>query len=124
MKLIELLNARKVIAKFSQEKLPVSVSYKLAKLIRSTDSDEVFYNEKISEIINKYRQKDEQGNFIETDANGIPLSEKTAEKCKEEIKELENTKVDMPNIKFKVEELGGLRLSVQEIFALDNLISE
>lgn len=123
MNLITLLNARKIIMQHSQEKLPTPLAYKFAKFIRETDGDEVFYNEKFTEITNQYRQKDDKGNFIESN-DGIPLVADVAEKCKEELKELGDTKIDSLNIKFSLQELSVLKMSMRDIFILEDLIEE
>jgi hypothetical protein len=123
MDLITLINARKIIMQHSQEKLPVSLAYKFAKFLKGTEGDEAFYNEKFLEIVNQYRQRDENGNFVES-GNGIPLVASETEKCKEELKELGNTKVNLPNIRFSLHELSILKLSVQDIFVLEELFEE
>ena len=47
MKLIEVLNARKVIASKAQAKgVNFGTSFKFMKFIKATDEDEKFYNEK------------------------------------------------------------------------------
>ena len=52
MKLINVLNARRVIVSKSQAKgVNFRTSFKFMKFIKSTDEDEKFYNEKREELI-------------------------------------------------------------------------
>lgn len=124
MTLKELLRARRAIVNFSQEKLPVSTAYKLAKFISKTNDDESFYTAKFEQIINRYRKKDGDGNFIQDDENGIPISEEHFTDCQDEINELENTTVDCPTIKLNPDEFKGLNITIQEMLALEFLFEE
>ena len=46
------------------------------------------------------------------------------EELDEETRQLNETVVEIPNIKFRVEELQGLQLSVADLMILDDFIEE
>ena len=64
MQLIKIINARGVIAQYAGEKIAAQTAYKLFNFLKSTDKDEIFYNEKRKEIIDRYAKKDEEGNYV------------------------------------------------------------
>lgn len=65
MKLINVLNARKVIASKAQAKgVNFGTSFKFMKFIKATDEDEKFYNGKREELIRSLAMKDDKGDFI------------------------------------------------------------
>jgi len=122
MKLIKLIAARVVISQCAKEKLPAQVAYKFVKFLKATDNDEIFYNEKLKGILSQYAKKDANGNFVH-DGNGIALIPETAEACKQEIYELDNTVIEMPAT-FTIDEFSGLSLSMTDILALESLLIE
>ena len=123
MKLIKLINARSVIVQHAREKLPVQTAYKLIKFLKSTDNDEIFYNEKRRDIINQYAEKDKEGNLKQKNGmlSWLPGKE---EACNNELIELNDTQVELPPIKFTIDELGGLQLSVKDVFDIEELLIE
>ena len=122
MKLINLINARGVITGCAREKIPAQTAYKFFNLLKSTDKDEAFYNEKRREIIDRYAKKDDDGNFV-VDGGGIALVPGTAATCKKELEELDNTIIEMP-VRFTIEEFSGLCLSMADILAIEGLLLE
>ena len=68
------------------------------------------------EIILEFSQKDENNSpkFSENEQNVLIKPEKIDE-CRKQIYELENLDIEVPNIKFKIEEFEGLALSMTEL---------
>ncbi len=122
MKLNRLVTARAAIFSKCSEKLPASIAYKLAKFLRLTDGDEKFFNEKFKAILDNYAQKDEDGNFVRGDG-GIVLKPETAEVCKQELRELEGTEIELP-FQFSMDDMSCLTLSIKDCFDMDGLIKE
>ena len=122
MKLINIIRARGVIAEHAREKMPAQTAYKFVKFLKATDNDEIFYNDKLTEILDLYAVKDENGKFI-PDGNGISLIPETADDCKKKVEELDNTIVEKP-VTFTIDEFSGLSLSMTEILAVDELLVE
>lgn len=124
MKLSKLVTARAVLfSKCSNEKLPANIAYKFARFLRLTDGDENFFNEKFKEILENYAQKDEKGSFVRDGDNGIALKPETTDVCKKEIRELENTEIELP-FHFSLNDMSCLTLSIRDCFDMDDLIKE
>jgi len=123
MKLINQINARKVLATYKDERMSTALAYKMMKIIKASDNDEAFYNEKFRELIEQYGLKDEHGNLV---ANGaqISLVPETAAECKKKIQELENTEVEAPPVRLILCELSELRMSMADLAALEEIIEE
>jgi len=122
MKLINIIRARGVIVEHAREKMEAQTAYKFVKFLKVTDNDEVFYNDKLTEILDRYAVKDENGKFI-PDSSGISLIPETADDCKKKVEELDNTIVEKP-FTFTIDEFSGLSLSMTEILAVDELLVE
>lgn len=116
MKLIEVVNARKALVEVTKEsKLPFPIAYKITKFFKATNDDEVFYNEKISELFKQYGEDNGEGQIL------IP-KEKVKE-VNELAQELADTEVEN-SINFSADEFGSVNISVQECAALLPLIEE
>ena len=121
MKITNLIQIRKIISRHADKKISTALAYKMMKFMKASDNDEAFYNEKIREIIEKYGEKDENGQIVCIES-GVSLVQTTIDECKSKIYELDGTEIDVPNIKFSLAELEQLKLSMNELFIIDELI--
>lgn len=127
MKLYELLQLRTVISsRISQnENLPAGLAYKIMKLIKNTQNDVDFYQEKYSDIIQQYAERDDKGQLIQIeDRQGIKIQEDKKDECVQKLFELNNTEVDKINIKFSLAELEPYEFSIADMSVLDEVIKE
>ena len=53
----------------STKEMPIKLSYKFSKLLTSVNTEFEFYQKKVSEILQKYGQKDDKGEFIIKDGS-------------------------------------------------------
>ncbi len=121
MKLDKLMDARRTISSHSNEAISVSLAYKLMKFMKASDEEGAFYTQKCKEIIAKY--EDKETNAKENDGN-IRNKKDKIQDFQNEMSQLENTEVEVPTIRFSLFELNELKLTVAEVFSLDELIIE
>lgn len=125
MQLIKLVNAEGLIESLADEKVDVSLSYKLMKFIQAAANEVVFYKKKRDEIIKQYALKDEKGEILVDETNGgIKFSPENKENIEKAFRELAETDVAVPDIKFHVQELRGLQLSIKDLISLQDFIIE
>jgi hypothetical protein len=87
-------------------------------LAKAIDEKTIFYHETLQEILQEYGQFDENGNIIPTeDGNGVKVRPGTEQECVSKINELQNLDVELPNIKFDIDEFGDIELTM-EVFNL------
>lgn len=121
MKLGNLIQARKALMAYADEKVSAKLAYKMMKFVKATSDDVAFYDEKIKEIIMKYAEKDEKGEIVNDDGN-IKLIKDSADACQKEINAVAEIDVDKPQVGFLLSELDELKLSATEMFVLDEFI--
>lgn len=124
MKLIEVLNARKVIASKAQVKVNFGTSYKFMKFIEATNEDEKFYNEKRAELIKTYATKDDKGEFVIKDDKYQFTDENFAE-INKQLNELGATEVEVSDkMKFTEQELDKMEFTIEEVSLIYPLIKD
>jgi hypothetical protein len=121
MELNKILTARSVISKCAGEKLPPQIAYKFAKFLKATDTEEEFFNNKLKGILDQYAEKDTSGDFVKSDGNGVLIQPDKIEVCQTEISQLEKTEIEI-SFSFSLTDFEGLKLSITDIFNLDELI--
>jgi hypothetical protein len=124
MNILTLINAAKVFAQITQTKISSKLAYKIMKLCKSIAVEEEFYNNKRNDIINEYATKDENGQVIVSKDGMITIEPDKIDEANAAVAELNNIEVDMPNVRFRLEELEELKLSVADMFVLDAFIEE
>lgn len=124
MKIFEALNFLNFYTKIREKDMPIKTAYKLNKLARRLENEQVFYQEKIQKILNQYAIKDEDGNIKPDETGNIRLVAETVEDCEKELNELQNLEIEDINVSFTLDELEGLQVSPMELSSLFSLITE
>lgn len=123
MKIIELLNAKNAFdlnCKFDGD---MQLALKVVKFVKAVETEASFYQEKYSEILSKYAEKDDDGNILRTE-NGIKINKDKVDDFNKEITELNNVEVEIPNIEFTLDELNKCDLTGNGLYALYPLVKD
>lgn len=125
MKLIEVLNARKVIASKAQVKgVNFGTSYKFVKFINATEEDEKFYNEKRAELIKTYATKDDNGELV-IENNQYKFTDENFAEINKQLNELAATEVEVSDkMKFTEQELDKMEFTIEEVALIYPLIKD
>lgn len=124
MNITTLIKAAKIFSKFAEVKIPSRLAYKIMKFCKAVAEEEEFYNTKRQELIDTYAVKDENGQVVVSDNNMISIIPDKMNEANAAMQDLNNLEVEAPNIKFSLDELNGLELSVADMFVLDVFIEE
>lgn len=120
-KLIECYRGLKILA--STRDLPISVSYRLSKMIKQIDSEYEIFEEKRKQMIEKYCTLNEDGTAYN------PNSNEDAKKLDEEYAELMNLEVEINADKINIDSgiydvLGINGLSALDLINLESFIGD
>lgn len=125
MKLSQVSNLLRVCNTLQDKPLAVKTAYKFAKIKAKLQEDEEFYSTKLQEIIAKYGKTDDNGNYVMAeDGSSIRIKEGMIKDCQKAIEELESIEVELPDIKFTLEELDKLDLTLNQMELFINFIEE
>lgn len=111
MKLIDVINARRTLEGLANKEISVRLSYWMNKFLSLTEDDEIFYQDKVKEIVDKY-----DATVLE---QGVEVKSEYLPKFNQEIKELQDTEVQEIDIKFSLKDLSNdLKLSMKQLYPL------
>lgn len=103
----QILSLRQNIGFFLSQKLPLPVAYKLNKINNAASKEADFYQEKFSEIVEKYAKKDEEGNLVfSEDGEQIMIKDDLISECNEALEELMNLEVEIDNLGLTIDAFG------------------
>lgn len=123
MKLNKIEPLYTTLSTLTEKEMPFSLSYKFTKILDKIETDYQYFIKKMREIINKYADKDENGELIIKD-NNIQIKKDFISLAEKELNELNNIEVTIPDISFTVEELKSLSIKPADLRALLPFIKE
>lgn len=103
--------------------MPAKTAYKISKLIAALKSDSSFYTERLTQIIDEYGQKDDNGEAV-ISGNGYAIQKGKTDECAAAIKELREIEAATPETKIYLSELDGVELSPSDMAAIYDFIEE
>lgn len=123
MKLSEIEKLYTTLKQLNEREMPIKISYKFSKIFSQISTDFEFYSKKIQEILSKYGEKDEKGNFIVKDGM-VPFQKDYVDLAMKELDELNSIDITLPEYQFSLEELEPLSLTPAQVSSLTNFIKE
>lgn len=115
--------ARAALNKISHSAMPAKTAYKISKLSNFLKDDANFYTERLSQIIEQYGEKDENGEPV-ISGNGYKIQEDKTDECAAAIKELSGIEATTLDTKIYLSELDNVELSPDDIAAIYDFIEE
>lgn len=116
-KLSQLLDSTEALTALSSKAIPVSVSFKLAKIIKLVDAEAKAFQDA------RMKRAQELGSLSE-DKTQYLLSEENKAQFVEEMTKLLVSEVSLSYDQFKVEDFGKIELEPKHLAVLDWLVSE
>lgn len=124
MKMYEILELQKLYNSISNIKLPLKTTYKFTRLMKRAEEEIAFYQQKFGEIIEEYGVKENGQYKLTSDGQSIVIVPGKEVECNTKLAELRNLDVLINDIKFSIEELEGIDISISELSCLMSLIED
>ena len=124
MKMFEVLELQKLYNSIANIKMPLKTTYKFARLMKRAEEEISFYQEKFREIVEEYGVKENGEYKLTPDGQSIAIIPGKEIECNTKLAELHNLDVLIDGIKFTIEELEGIDVSISELSCLMSLIEE
>lgn len=125
LKMSEIVSLKGTCENLKEQKASVKTAYKISKALTAIEKEFEFYQNKFSEIIAEFSEKDENGQpILINDGTGVKIAPENREETQKRLIELENVDVEL-NIKpLSLDELEGLEISISDMQNLSSIIEE
>ena len=124
MKMYQVLELQNLYNSISNIKLPLKTTYKFTRLMKHAEEEITFYQEKFREIVEEYGVKENGEYKFTADGQSIAIIPGKEAECNAKLFELRNLDVSIEGIKFTIEELEGIDVSISELSCLMSLIED
>jgi hypothetical protein len=124
MKMFEVLELQNLYNSIADIKLPLKTTYKFTRLMKRAEEELAFYQEKFREIVEEYGVKENGQYKLTSDGQSIAIIPGKEVECNTKLAELRNLNVLIDGIKFSIEELEGIDVSISELSCLMSLIED
>lgn len=111
---------------FGTTVIPLKGAYKINKIKKAVEQEAEFYSTKFQEIVDKYAQKDEEGQVkFSEDGNQILIQEDKIAECNQALEDLQNMTVEIDNLNLTLADLGdNLQCTPEQLEALMPFVTE
>ena len=117
-----LVNSTEGLQGLSRKPLKARTAYAVAKLLKAADAEMNTFNETRMTLIRKYGVKDENGELEEDENKNVRVMPEYIEAFTKELNELLNTEVEFNANKIKLEDLGDIDFTPNEMVQLEEFI--
>ena len=124
MKMYEVLELQTLYNSIANIKLPLKTTYKFTRLMKRAEEEISFYQEKFREIVEEYGVKEDGEYKLTPNGMSVVIIPGKEVECNTKLAELRNLDVLIDGIKFTIEELEGLDVSISELSCLMSLIED
>ena len=119
VKLNDIVNATETFNKIIQQSFKGSLAFKIARLVRELDKEMQTFNAEKQKIIQKYGEKDENGELI-VDKKGLVKFDKTnLKEINEEFNSLLNTELEINADKLPMDSIDNFEITPQEMLQIE-----
>lgn len=122
----KILNTINVLGNLNNTQLPIKLAYAISKNINKIDIELKTYNDEKAKLINKYAEKDKEGNVISDEHGHIIIEEKHKEDWNNDISELLSIENEIDIHKIQLDDLlnANYNISPAELSMIDFMIED
>ena len=118
----EVVIANQILNKLKQNYFNGKVAFVLARVIREIQKENEIFELTRMEIINRYADKDEEGNLLQTENGSIHIAEDQLPECNGELSDMLSTAIELNIEPIKEEWLANAELTLEEAIALEPFV--
>lgn len=115
MQIEDVLAIRKIFYKKKDLKLPLSISYEIAKFLKNTDEEERFFLSRQNQMIEQYCKHNKDGSRVLDEQGNIEIEVEKGVQLDQELKELLTFEVDI-SLSLEYSELEDF--TIEELYLL------
>lgn len=127
IKLGDILNSEETLKKLMDVPMKGKVAYKLARIAREVDKESQLFNDERNKLIEKYAERDEEGNFKPNENGQIYVDVTNLERVEQftnEINELLETEIEVNAEKLSLNDLDETGMTPKDFNKMMVFIEE
>lgn len=124
MKMSKILDLNSIYTKIKNKTFSVKTAYKMSKLFAVISKESEYYSEQLNEMIAKYAARDEEGGYVPAGKDGVQIKPEYIDTVQKLLTELLNLDVELPDVKFSLDDLESGELTLDEFNLLMPFIEE
>lgn len=117
-----LLNSTEALQKLSTTDLKAKLAWQVARLLKAADKEIQEFNETRMKLIQKYGEKDENGELIKDEKDNCRISNDVAEEFSTQLNDLIQAEVEINVNKINIDELDNITFTPADMAMLENFI--
>lgn len=118
----DILNNVQIFREISTMTLPIKTAFRVARLIRELDKESATFDESRRIIIEKYAERDENGEMKQTEEGNIILQQDRIMECNNELNDLLNTEIEINADKLNLDEMGDIELTPAQVYNIEAFV--
>lgn len=111
-------------SKIKDQKFPLRTGYRLNCIAKALEPHISFYQESITNIINEFAEKDENGKIIPDENGNFKILTEHIEICNTKITELLNLEIEIDVKQLNIEELENIEVGMEDLVGISPFITE
>ena len=115
----ELLNSTEILQKLASKELKARLALEVARMLKSAEKEIQDFNEVRMKLINKYGEKDENGELITDEKGNCKIMQDEIKNFSSELNDLVGTEVEINANKLKIEQIENLDFTPAEMSMLE-----
>jgi len=119
IKLSNVVNATETFNKIMQQSFKGSLAFKIARLARELDKEMQTFNEERQKIIQKYGNKDENGELIIDENGNVKFDNANIEEINQEFNSLLETELEINADKLPMDSIDNFEITPQEMLNIE-----
>lgn len=123
VKLQEIADNIELLNDFAKQKLPAATAYKAARILKLITEEYNLYQQSRTNLIDKYCERDENGN-MKVEGNNAIIQKDKVDECNAELQQLLDTTVELNAKKLSIKELDGLEFTPGQMALFSVFIDE
>ena len=124
IKLNEVLNSMDTMQKLATQKFKSKTAFQIARILKKLDEEIKIFNDTRAALIQKYGERDENGELKVDDNNNCTIQKEALENFNQELSDLLNTTIEINADKINIDDLSEGSFTPSEIIALEAFIEE
>ena len=118
----DLLNSTEALQKLSKTDLKAKLAWQVARLLKAADKEIQEFNETRLKLIQKYGEKDENGELITDDKGNCKILPDSLDSFSTELNELVNSEIELNVNKIAIDDLDSISFTPADMNSLENFI--